>query len=80
MREFSAGCQRPAGQSTEAAVQAVNPEIEKGERQKMIRVGQPAPDFSAPAFYRGKFGEVSLADYLGKWVMLCFYPGDFTFV
>ena len=46
----------------------------------MIRVGQKAPDFSAPAFHEGKFGSVKLSDYLGKWVVLCFYPGDYTFV
>lgn len=46
----------------------------------MIRVGKPAPDFTAPAFYQGKFVMASLSEYLGKWVLLCFYPGDFTFV
>ena len=44
------------------------------------RVGQKAPDFIAPAYYRGGFTNVKMSDYLGKWVMLCFYPGDFTFV
>ena len=46
----------------------------------MIKVDQKAPDFSAPAYYKGNFAEVKLSDYLGKWVVLCFYPGDFTFV
>lgn len=46
----------------------------------MIRVGKPAPLFTAPAFYNGQFINVSLDDYKGKWVLLCFYPGDFTFV
>lgn len=46
----------------------------------MIKVGKPAPEFTAPAFYEGKFTSVSLEDYKGKWVLLCFYPGDFTFV
>jgi peroxiredoxin (alkyl hydroperoxide reductase subunit C) len=45
-----------------------------------VRVGQKAPDFTAPAYYKGKFTSVKLSDYAGKWVMLCFYPGDFTFV
>ena len=44
------------------------------------RVGQKAPDFTAPAYYRGGFTNVKLSDYLGKWVLVCFYPGDFTFV
>lgn len=46
----------------------------------MIKVGQKAPDFSAPAYDKGNFAEVKLSDYLGKWVVLCFYLGDFTFV
>ena len=45
-----------------------------------VKVGQKAPDFEAPAYQDGKFGQVKLSDYLGKWVILCFYPGDFTFV
>ena len=39
-----------------------------------------APDFEAPAYQGGVFGQVKLSDYQGKWVVLCFYPGDFTFV
>ena len=46
----------------------------------MIKVGGKAPDFTAPAYLKGKFVQVKLSDYLGKWVVLCFYPGDFTFV
>jgi len=46
----------------------------------MIQVGKKAPDFAAPAFYKGGFVSVKLSEYLGKWVLLCFYPGDFTFV
>jgi len=44
------------------------------------RVGQKAPDFSAPAYYKGGFTTVKLSDFAGKWVLLCFDPGDFTFV
>ena len=46
----------------------------------MIMVGRKAPDFAAPAYHNGKFVSVKLSEYLGKWVLLCFYPGDFTFV
>ena len=46
----------------------------------MIKVGKPAPNFTAQAFHNGDFTKVSLEDYKGKWVLLCFYPGDFTFV
>ena len=43
-------------------------------------VGGKAPNFEANAFHNGKFKNVKLSDYKGKWVVLCFYPGDFTFV
>jgi len=44
------------------------------------QVGKPAPDFEATAYIGGKFDNVRLSDYKGQWVVLCFYPGDFTFV
>lgn len=44
------------------------------------RVGRPAPDFEASAFFDGGFKNIRLSEYRGKWVVLCFYPGDFTFV
>ena len=43
-------------------------------------VGNPAPDFSAEAVYDQEFMNVSLSDYRGKYVVLFFYPLDFTFV
>lgn len=43
-------------------------------------IGKQAPNFTAKAFHKGKTKEVSLEDFKGKWVVLCFYPGDFTFV
>nr|YP_009293613.1 thiol-specific antioxidant protein [Rhodymenia pseudopalmata]AOM64295.1 thiol-specific antioxidant protein [Rhodymenia pseudopalmata] len=45
-----------------------------------IQVGQKAPDFSAVAVYDQEFQEVKLSNYLGKYVILLFYPLDFTFV
>ena len=45
-----------------------------------VTCGRPAPDFTAGAYFEGKFIDVKLSDYRGKWVVLCFYPGDFTFV
>jgi hypothetical protein len=54
---------------------------ETGKEERMTaRVGQPAPDFNAPAYYNGSFTNVQLSDHFGKWLLLCFYPGDFTFV
>ena len=48
----------------------------------MARVGREAPDFEATAYIpqTGDFQPVKLSDYKGKWITLCFYPGDFTFV
>jgi peroxiredoxin (alkyl hydroperoxide reductase subunit C) len=43
-------------------------------------VGKPAPKFKSQAVVNGQIKEVSLDDYKGKWVMLFFYPLDFTFV
>jgi peroxiredoxin (alkyl hydroperoxide reductase subunit C) len=45
-----------------------------------VCVGQEAPDFEASAFVDGGFKNIKLSDYRGQWVVLCFYPGDFTFV
>ncbi|MBI2870784.1 MAG: peroxiredoxin [Candidatus Omnitrophica bacterium] len=46
----------------------------------MIQVQQKAPDFKAKAVVGGEFKDVQLADYRGKYVLLFFYPLDFTFV
>ena len=54
--------------------------IEKKEMKMTARVGQKAPEFTAPAYYQGGFTNVSLYGFAGKWVLVCFYPGDFTFV
>ena len=84
MSEKPVGCGRPTG-----AVVGESPPLEPtqseenlAEEQKMLtaKVGTKAPDFEAPAYYRGDFTQVKLSDFLGKWVLLCFYPGDFTFV
>jgi peroxiredoxin (alkyl hydroperoxide reductase subunit C) len=55
-------------------------EVQKGVVRVMARVGKQAPDFEASAFVDGGFKNIKLSDYKGKWVVLCFYPGDFTFV
>ncbi len=46
----------------------------------MIQIGKPAPEFTAQAVVDGQVKEVSLREYRGKWVVLFFYPLDFTFV
>ena len=81
--EIKAGCARPTGgpvgEKTEAKKEAPQSPLIK-EVKTMVTVGKKAPDFTAPAYHKGKFISVKLSDYLGKWVVLCFYPGDFTFV
>jgi hypothetical protein len=53
---------------------------DKEVEMALARVGHEAPDFEATAFMDGGFKNIKLSDYRGKWVVLCFYPGDFTFV
>ncbi|RMZ96295.1 thioredoxin peroxidase [Brachionus plicatilis] len=44
------------------------------------QIGKPAPYFKATAVVDGQFKEISLDDYKGKYLVLFFYPLDFTFV
>jgi len=83
MTEVSQGCSRPASKvivandtKTDGSPNQIQPEVKK----MSAKVGAKAPDFSGTAYYRGGFKPVTLSEYLGKWVVLCFYPGDFTFV
>jgi len=82
MEEQNVGCARPTGGPVgeEPVKKQENVETMNKEESEMIKVGQKAPDFVAPAYYKGKFTNVKLSEYLGQWVVLCFYPGDFTFV
>jgi peroxiredoxin (alkyl hydroperoxide reductase subunit C) len=80
--ELKAGCARPSGGPVEdiASEESNETQVEKKETQHMMQVGKKAPDFTAPGYQNGAFTNIKLSDYLGKWVLLCFYPGDFTFV
>ena len=82
MEEAEVGCARPTGGPVgeQPEVQQQSEQSAAREERKMIMVGQKAPDFVAPGYRQGQFVNVKLSDYLGKWVLLCFYPGDFTFV
>ena len=81
--EMEVGCARPTGgvvgEGPADGDHQDTPQVKK-EASAMIQVGRKAPDFAAPAYLNGKFVSVKLSEYLGKWVLLCFYPGDFTFV
>jgi hypothetical protein len=57
-------------------IQAADEEV----KMSVARVGGKAPDFEASAYVDGGFKNVKLSDYAGQWVVVCFYPGDFTFV
>ena len=83
MADQPQGCARTTGGvvgEKPSAAPAPETNETKKEMTMTARVGQKAPDFQAPAYYKGKFTNVKLSDYLGKWVLVCFYPGDFTFV
>lgn len=84
MKELKIGCGKPTeskiGESEKEKKSIEKPENIKEAVMPIAKVGGKAPDFEAPAYQNGKFGQVKLSDYHGKWVVLCFYPGDFTFV
>ena len=46
----------------------------------MVRPGLKAPDFKGQAYVNGEIKPLALADFKGKWLVLHFYPLDFTFV
>ncbi|MCI5207980.1 MAG: peroxiredoxin [Candidatus Electrothrix sp. ATG2] len=82
MAEKAIGCARPTSGPVAEELNTA-PEREQQsvqERKSMIKVGKKAPDFVAPGYHKGEFTSVKLSDYLERWVILCFYPGDFTFV
>jgi peroxiredoxin (alkyl hydroperoxide reductase subunit C) len=77
-------CVKPAGGplAKEAPTESISPTSQEGvSKMTVARIGKEAPDFEASAYIVGEgFKNVKLSDYRGKWVVLCFYPGDFTFV
>jgi hypothetical protein len=84
MSDEPVGCARPTGKliGEKAEPEKQSETIEKTGEKSMVmaKVGGKAPDFEAPAYHKGKFITVKLSDYAGKWVLICFYPGDYTFV
>jgi len=45
-----------------------------------LQVGEQVPEFELDAFYENDIKKVKLSDYKGKWIVMLFYPADFTFV
>ena len=84
MADQPEGCARVTGAVMgEASLEAPDAETHDQPAKEdfmTAQVGQKAPDFNAPSYYKGSFANVQLSDYFGKWILLCFYPGDFTFV
>jgi peroxiredoxin (alkyl hydroperoxide reductase subunit C) len=80
--EAVVGCARPTGGPVGEEPDSKSADEQQiiKEELSMIQVGKKAPDFTAPGYHKGAFINTKLSDYLGKWVLLCFYPGDFTFV
>lgn len=46
----------------------------------MVTIGSMIPDFELDAFANDEFKKIKLSDYRGKWLVMLFYPADFTFV
>jgi peroxiredoxin (alkyl hydroperoxide reductase subunit C) len=85
MPKLKDGCVQPARGPVVPAAQPSGPAAAAAQSQEaggmLARVGAEAPDFEASAFVAGEgFKPVKLSDYRGQWLVLCFYPGDFTFV
>ncbi len=46
----------------------------------MININTLVPDFELDAYHNDEIKKIKLSDYKGKWVVMIFYPADFTFV
>ena len=55
--------------------------IEELHTPQVAQVSKPAPNFTVETVIKGgEFSQAKLEDYKGKWLVLFFYPLDFTFV
>ena len=46
----------------------------------MLKIGKEVPDIELEAFHNEEIKKIRLSDYKGKWLVLIFYPADFTFI
>lgn len=82
-KKMKVGCAVPTAKEEKIERIEVVEVIEKNKGKEvynMVKIGKVAPSFTTGAYHNGDFINVNLEDYRGKWVVLCFYPGDFTFV
>ncbi len=85
MPDMKDGCVKPVRGPLPPPSTSAVPAAGTGTGQEVTkmtaRVGMEATDFEANAFVQGVgFKPIKLSDHKGKWIVLCFYPGDFTFV
>ena len=84
MPEDVASCVEPTAGPIETETAREEEETARVKEEQLVDiagVGKQAPDFETSAYIREEgFKNVKLSDYAGQWVVLCFYPGDFTFV
>jgi len=85
--EMKQGCCREGGESDgkccEEMVESSSCSDEKvisSCYQECAEINALAPDFIADAYYNDEKKQVRLSNYKGKWVILFFYPADFTFI
>ena len=72
---------QPGTAGADAAAGVADPCAQRNHRREHpAKVGEPAPNFTLEALVAKEFKKISLSDYRGKWVVLFFYPLDFTFV
>jgi hypothetical protein len=70
----------PISAAPEGRASAGTQDAQQRRHVMTAQVGKAAPDFEASAFVDGGFRNIKLSTFKGKWLVLCFYPGDFTFV
>ncbi|MFH0912615.1 MAG: peroxiredoxin [Patescibacteria group bacterium] len=46
----------------------------------MLQIGDKAPDFILKGYFKNKIKDYSLKEFKGKWMLLWFYPADFTYI
>ncbi|MDB5264721.1 MAG: Peroxiredoxin [Parcubacteria group bacterium] len=51
-----------------------------GEYMSSVRVGETIPDYEFEAFQNDEVKTMKFSDFRGKWLIVMFYPADFTFV